>query len=142
MEKIPTRIKNKSILGVALLAGAVFTCLVFRSTGLAAPPVTYSYPPVTSRIPVPLVTAIPGPNPIRPFNSRSGYGTGARHWAFADFNADGRTDILVAPTFFANYPKLPIEIWLQQPGGTFVNRTSDVIEGPVPITGAATPLGS
>jgi hypothetical protein len=73
-------------------------------------------------------------------NSRSAYGGGARQWAFADFNGDGRTDILVAPTFFANYPKLPFEIWLQQPDGTFVNRTSDVIEGPVPIGGGGTPL--
>jgi hypothetical protein len=69
------QIKNQSILRVALLAGSVFTCLVFRSTGLAAPPVTYSYPPVTSRIPVPLVKAIPGPDPTRPFNARSAYGT-------------------------------------------------------------------
>ena len=117
---------------------SVFTSLVFWSTGLAAPPVTYSYPPVTSRIPVPLVKAIPGPDPTRPSNFRSAYG-GGRTWAFADFNGDGRTDILVAPTFAFNYPKLPIEIWLQQPDGTFVNRTSDVIEGPVPIGGAAHP---
>jgi hypothetical protein len=62
-------------------------------------------------------------------------GQGARSWAFADFNGDGRIDILVAPNFGFNYPKLPMEIWLQQPDGTFVNRTSDVIEGPPPITG-------
>ena len=91
-----------------LLAGSVFTCLVFRSNGLAAPPVTYSYPPVTSRIPVPLVTAIPGPNPTR-FNSRSAYGGGARQWAFADFNRDGRIGILVAPTFvLETVPSFPL----------------------------------
>ena len=126
------QIKNKSILRVALLAGSVFTCLVFRSTGLAAPPVTYSYPPTTSQIPVPVVE--PVSNPIRPLVLIP-YGNG-RAPAFADFNRDGRVDILVAPSFFFTYPKLPIEIWLQEPGGTFVNRTSDVIEGPVPITGA------
>jgi hypothetical protein len=130
------QLKNRGVLGVALLAGSVFTCLVFRSTGLAAPPVTYSYPPVTSRILVPLVTAMPTQNPIRMTNSLSAYGGGARGWAFADFNGDGRIDILVAPSFGNNGPKLPIEIWLQQPGGTFVNRTNDVIEGPVPITGS------
>jgi FG-GAP-like repeat len=120
------------------LAGLGFTFFVFTSNGLAAPPVTYSYPPVTSRIPVPLVQAIPNTDPTRPFNSRSAY-AGQRQWAFADFNGDGRTDILVAASFGVNGPKLPIEIWLQQPGGTFINRTTDVIEGPVPITGGANP---
>jgi hypothetical protein len=98
------RFSRKSSL---LLAASIFTCVVFTSIGLAAPPVIYSYPPVTSRIPVPLVTAIPNPDPTRPFNSRSAYGGGARQWAFADFNRDGRTDIVVAPTFMFNYPKLP-----------------------------------
>jgi hypothetical protein len=132
MEEIPVQIKNKGILQVTLLAGSVFTCLVFRSTGLAAPPVTYSYPPTISQIPVPVVE--PVPNPIRPFVLMA-YGNG-RAYAFADFNRDGRVDILMPPSFFWTYPKLPIQIWLQEPGGTFVNRTSDVIEGPVPITGA------
>jgi hypothetical protein len=58
-----------------------------------------------------------------------------RNYAFADFNGDGRVDILVGPTFWTTYPKLPIQIWLQEPDGRFVNRTNDVIEGPVPITG-------
>jgi FG-GAP-like repeat len=135
MKEIPMQIKNKSILRVALLAGSVLTCLVFRSTGFAAPPVTFSYPPVTSHIPVPLVE--PVPNPLRPASFYLPYGA-SRFWAFADFNGDGRVDILVAPSFGINYPKLPIEIWLQQPDGTFVNRTSDVIEGPVPIAGGVT----
>ena len=111
-------------------------CLIFTSIALAAPPVTYSYPPVTSQIPVPVVEPIP--NPIRP-QPLSPYGRN-QSYAFADFNGDGRVDILVPPSFFTTYPKLPIEIWLQQPDGTFVNRTSDVIEGPVPIGGGGTPL--
>jgi FG-GAP-like repeat len=130
------RFSRKSSL---LLTGSVLTCLIFTLNGLAAPPVTYSYPPVTSRVPVPLVTALPSQNPIRMTNSRSAY-AGQRQWAFADFNRDGRTDILVAASFGNNGPKLPIEIWLQQPDGTFVNRTSDVIEGPVPIGGGGNPL--
>ena len=106
--------------------------LVFRSAVLAAPPVTYSYPPVTSQISVPLLE--PVPNPIRPSPFYLPYGQ-VRTWAFADFNGDGRVDILVAPSLYTTYPKLPIEIWLQEPGGTFVNGTSNVIGGPVPITG-------
>jgi FG-GAP-like repeat len=120
-----------------LLAGSALTCLIFTANAFAAPPVTYSYPPVTSHIPVPLLE--PVPNPLRPASFYLPYGA-SRGWAFADFNGDGRVDILVAPSFGYNYPKLPIEIWLQQPDGTFVNRTSDVIEGPVPIKGTSTDL--
>jgi hypothetical protein len=86
----------------------------------------------TSQIPVPVVEVVP--NPLRPRQFHLSYGP-VRAFAFADFNRDGRVDILIAPSFFENYPKLPIEIWLQEPDGTFVNRTSDVIEGPVPTTG-------
>jgi FG-GAP-like repeat len=132
MEELSVQIKNKSILGVVLLAGSVFMCLVFTSTGLAAPTMTYSYPPVSSLISVPLAAIIP--NPLKPQDFHLAYGH-PRNYAFADFNRDGRVDILVAPSFFLNYPKLPIQIWLQEPGGTFVNRTGDVIEGPVPTTG-------
>jgi FG-GAP-like repeat len=129
--------QNSNLQRFLSLAGLGFTFFVFTSNGLAAPPVTFSYPPVTSQIPVPIVEVVP--NPLRPGPvTFSPHGVPTRAWAFADFNGDGRVDILVAPTFGYNYPKLPIEIWLQEPNGTFVNRTSDVIEGPVPITGGVT----
>jgi hypothetical protein len=126
--------QNSNLQRFLLLAGLGFTFFVFTSNGLAAPPVIYSFPPTTSQIPVPLLE--PVPNPIRPSPFYLPYGS-ARNYAFADFNGDGRVDILVAPSLYTTYPKLPVEIWLQEPGGTFVNRTSDVIEGPVPITGLA-----
>jgi uncharacterized protein (TIGR03437 family) len=60
-----------------------------------------------------------------------------RPYAFADFNGDGLLDIITAPTFYASLPRLPIEIWLNKGDGTFYNGTSQVIDGPVPVTGGA-----
>ncbi len=57
-----------------------------------------------------------------------------------DFNGDGLEDILVAPNYATFQPQLPIQIWINQGNGTFVDQTSTVIEGPITVTGAATSI--
>ncbi len=80
--------------------------------------------------PTPVLTPLAPP----PFNSEYAYAN-PRPWAFADFNGDGLLDIITAPFHTVSLPYLPIEIWLNKGDGTFYNGTSQVIDGPVPVTG-------
>ena len=57
-----------------------------------------------------------------------------------DINGDGLDDLVVAPSFFDQYPLLPIEIWINQGDGRFANRTADHVDGAVPTTTFSTAL--
>ncbi len=116
------------------IAGAI--CLAFAGAALAQntstpPQINYSVPKVRSVIP----TATPVLQPFEPppFNWEFAY-PNPRPYAFADFNGDGLLDIITAPSFHVSLPYLPIEIWLNKGDGTFYNGTSQVIDGPVPVT--------
>jgi len=109
------------------LAGAVLA----QSTS-TPPQITYNVPKVRSVIPTPTPVLTPLAPP--PFNSEFAYAN-PRPWAFADFNGDGLLDIITAPFHSVSLPYLPIEIWLNKGDGTFYNGTSQVIDGPVPVTG-------
>jgi hypothetical protein len=118
----------------AAIAGAI--CLVFAGAALAQNTSTphqinYSVPKVRSVIPA--ATPVLQPLEPPPFNSEFAYGN-PRPYAFADFNGDGLLDIITAPAFYVSLPYLPIEIWLNKGDGTFYNGTSQVMDGPVPVT--------
>ena len=66
---------------------------------------------------------------------RYGY---TRAIAVIDINGDGLDDLLVAPTFFEQGPRQPIEFWINQGGGIFANQTAAWIDGPVPNTAFST----
>lgn len=118
----------------APIAGAI--CLAFASAVLAQSPstppqITYNDPKVRSMIP----TATPVMQPLAPPVSTAGFAyQNPRPYAFADFNGDGLLDIITAPAYTNSLPYLPIEIWLNKGDGTFYNGTSQVIDGPVPVT--------
>lgn len=98
---------------------------------LAANASTYVFPPVQTTVSTPDAKAIP--NPLFPSLYYFQYGS-SRTYGFADMNADGRTDIVIAPTFYRTGPLLPIRILLQQPDGSFVDGTAQVMDGAIPVT--------
>jgi len=92
---------------------------------------------VKSRVNVPNETLVP--NSEHPFASTEYVFQfeKARKSAWGDFNGDGFNDIVAAGTYFLWKPELPLQIWGNTGNGTFVNRTSEFISGPVPIVGSA-----
>jgi hypothetical protein len=120
--------KNRRIFAAAWLAAVAVTA----PGSFAADASSYVFPPVKATIATPDATAIP--NPLFPSPYAFAHGS-SRSYGFADMNADGRTDIIIAPTFYRNAPHLPIRILLQQPDGSFVDGTAQVIQGAIPSTG-------
>jgi hypothetical protein len=57
-----------------------------------------------------------------------------------DINRDGVDDLFVAPSFFENGPRLPVEVWINNGDGTFRVATADWIVGAVPTTAFATSI--
>jgi len=119
---------------IGLLAGVV---LPFpRSAGTQPVPDGLSYltPPTLSvldqsSLPPPMATDVPLGD------SASAFGT--RSFAFGDVNGDGLNDLVVAPSYGRYLPFLPLQIWLNQGNGRFVDRTTDMLEGPVPLINSA-----
>jgi FG-GAP-like repeat len=119
----------------AVIAGVICLALaggVLAQSTSTPPQITYSVPKLRSVIPA----ATPVLQPFEPPRSTSGFAyQNPRPYAFADFNGDGLLDIITAPAYYDMLPYLPIEIWLNKGDGTFYNATSQVIDGPVPVTG-------
>ncbi len=127
---------RRSDRGNAAIAGAI--CVAFVGAVLAQststpPQINYSVPKVRSVIPT-ATPVLQSFEPVR-FNTELAYAN-PRPYAFVDFNGDGLLDIITAPMFYQSLPHLPIEIWLNKGDGTFYNGTSQVIDGPVPVTTA------
>lgn len=78
---------------------------------------------------------LPEANPLRPGGSFSMY-NGPRGMGFGDFNRDGCTDMVAAPTYFDHKPAMPIEIRLGDCKGGFVDGTARIVRGTVPVTGS------
>lgn len=119
--------RSRGIFAAACLTAVALTAL----RAFAADASAYAFPPVRTTISTPDATAIP--NPLFPSPYRLAYGS-SRSYGFADMNGDGRTDIIIAPTFYRTGPLLPIRILLQQPDGSFVDGTAQVIQGAIPST--------
>ncbi len=108
-----------------------FAGAVLAQSSSTPPQITYSVPKVRSVIPTPARVSQSLSPPA--FNTEYAYAN-PRPYAFVDFNGDGLLDIITAPFFDVSLPHLPVEIWLNKGDGTFYNGTSQVIDGPVPVT--------
>lgn len=108
---------------------------ILASPGLGEPdnlaPRELSYlPPITSVMDESSLSApIASDHPLDYF--ATAFGT--RSFAAGDVNNDGLNDIVVSPGYGRYLPMFPIQIWINQGGGRFVERTGDVIEGPSPL---------
>lgn len=79
---------------------------------------------------VPIFNSFPG----KSNEYANAYGP-SQGWSFGRIDGDNCADAVIAPSFFQNYPKLPVEIWLGDCTGGFVKATDRVISGQVPTTG-------
>ena len=59
-----------------------------------------------------------------------------RGFAFEDLNGDGCSDMVVAPTYFSQTIKLPIEVYAGDCKGGMTLATQNFITGAVPVTGS------
>jgi hypothetical protein len=121
--------RNRRTRGIYAAALAAVALIAPRAFAVDAS--SYVFPPVKSTIATPDPKALE--NPLFPSPFRFAYGS-SRSYGFADMNGDGRMDIILAPTFFRTGPPLPIRILLQQPDGSFVDGTAQVIQGAIPTT--------
>ncbi|WP_143296808.1 hypothetical protein [Burkholderia pseudomallei] len=60
-----------------------------------------------------------------------------RGFAMGNFGGNGCPAILAAPSYYQNYPKLPIQVWTSDCHGHFTLATSNAVSGTVPVTGFA-----
>jgi hypothetical protein len=112
-------------------ASAASNAVVPAATVIGQPPqVTYEVLPQRSAIPVPTPYIPPHPT-LREYAFAY---SSPRAVTLADLDGDGRTDILIAPTYGQNPPFFPIEIWLSNADGTFRNGTAEAIDGAPPVT--------
>jgi hypothetical protein len=77
---------------------------------------------------IPYAPPPPQSNPYHPLGDFQQISPLTRNIALGDFNGDGKMDIVIAPTYATWQPQLPIQIWLNQGDGTFVDGTNEIIE--------------
>lgn len=78
----------------------------------------------------------PVPNAKTPGNAYVSANQNPR--GFAMFNgSNGCPAIFGAPSYYANYPKLPVEVWTSDCHGHFTLATSTAMSGTIPATGFA-----
>lgn len=111
--------------------------LLVPGIGLSAAPATPNTAQVAKKSVIPVGIPPPIESSFRPLNEMRGLLPFGRNIALADLNGDGKVDVVIAPTYFAWQPPLPIQIWLNEGDGTFRDSTSTVVEGPIPVTGLA-----
>jgi hypothetical protein len=126
-----------------LVAAATATCAIaagvlsVSSRAQQTPTITFGLTPTTSTIAYHAES--PQPNPLRPPQETAYSLWSGRAFTVADFNGDGLQDIAIAPTYLRYQPKLTFQFWINQGGGRFADKTSEVMDGPaVPIGGTTT----
>ncbi|MFM0027372.1 hypothetical protein PQR70_14030 [Paraburkholderia madseniana] len=79
----------------------------------------------------------PIPNAKSPGNPYLSANQNPRGFALGNFGGNGCPAVFAAPSYYENYPKLPVQIWTSDCHGHFSLATSTAISGTLPTTGFA-----
>lgn len=81
--------------------------------------------------------AAPIANAKSPSNPYLSANQNPRGFALGNFGGNGCLAMFAAPSYYENYPKLPVQVWTSDCHGHFSLATSSAIGGTVPTTGFA-----
>lgn len=119
---------------VALLVGIALMFPTSAGTQAVQQGLSYLTAPTLSvldqsSMPPPVATDVPLGDGAGAFGTRS--------FTYGDINGDGLNDLLVSPGYGRYLPFMPLQIWINQGNGRFVDHTTDLIAGPVPVINSA-----
>ncbi|MEX3693862.1 hypothetical protein AB3X91_33755 [Paraburkholderia sp. BR14263] len=81
--------------------------------------------------------AVPVANAKSPGNAYVSANQNPRGFAVGNFGGNGCPAMFAAPSYYENYPKLPVQVWTSDCNGHFSLATSTAISGTIPTTGFA-----